>query len=237
MHIRHHVERVDLTYFDFQGLMRRRPEVRRGFELLEWAYVPASEILMHLQVVWRPFFVVSQRRYLARAAGMLVIRCSLLALLGFWSLRALLLYALATVLLLHVLNFFDAFHHTFEQHFVAPERLLPLEGRNRAYEQRHTYSNLVSTRQPWLNVLTLNFGYHNAHHERASVPWFRLPAFHDKLYGREHHAVMPLRELLWSWHHNRVRRVASEDYGLPGYGPGRADRFVGAHAVSFLTVI
>jgi fatty acid desaturase len=237
MHMRHHVERADLTYFDYVGLMQRHPSVRRGLQLLEWVYIPASEILMHLQVAWRPFFVASQRQYLARAGVMLVIRCSLLALLGLWSLRALLLYAIATALLLHVLNFFDAFHHTFEQYFVSAERALPLEERDRAYEQRHTYSNLVSTRLPWLNALTLNFGYHNAHHERASVPWFRLPAFHKKLYGSEHRAVMPLRELLWSWHHNRVRRVGSNDYGMPGQGKGRADHFVGAHAVSFLTVI
>jgi hypothetical protein len=48
---------------------------------------------------------------------------------------------------------------------------------------------------------------------------------------------LPLAELLRTWHRNRVRRVLSDDYGAPGQGPGRADAFVGAHGVSFLTVI
>ena len=82
MHVRHHVDRADLACFNFQALLRRRPGVRRTIEALEWAYLPATEILMHLQVVWRPFFVAAQRRHLPRAAAMLVVRGVLLALLG-----------------------------------------------------------------------------------------------------------------------------------------------------------
>ena len=62
LHIRHHRDRADLTCFDFKGLMRSRPALKRALQLLEWAYIPATELLMHLQVVWRPFFVRSQRR-------------------------------------------------------------------------------------------------------------------------------------------------------------------------------
>jgi fatty acid desaturase len=237
MHIRHHLERADLTCFDFKGLMRRRPAVRRTLQILEWAYVPATEVLMHWQVIGRPFFVASQRRYLPRVAAMLVVRCGLLALLGRWSLQALLLYVVAAALLLHVLNFFDAFHHSFEQYFVAADEPVPMAGRDREYEHANTYSNVVSRRHPWLNLLTLNFGYHNAHHHRASVPWYRLPALHDDLYGRRWDAVLPLSDLLRTWHRNRVRRVISDDYGVPSKGPDRADKFVGAHGVSFLTVV
>jgi len=49
--------------------------------------------------------------------------------------------------------------------------------------------------------------------------------------------VMPVRELLATWHRNRVRRVYAQDYGAVGAGPNRAASFVGAHGVSFLTVI
>jgi fatty acid desaturase len=237
MHIRHHLDRADLACFDFKGLMQRRAALRRGLQALEWACIPATEALMHLQVVWRPFLDHSQLRHRPRALAMLLVRGALLALLGAWSLKALLLYLLATALFLHVLNFFDAFHHTFEQYFVAPDEPVPAADRTAAYEQQNTYSNLVSMRHPWLNLLVLNFGYHNAHHRRASVPWHRLPAFHRHLYGEQAPAVMPLAELLWSWHRNRVRRVFADDYGRPGSGPGRADGFVGAHGVSFLTVV
>jgi fatty acid desaturase len=242
MHIRHHVDRTDLTCFDFKGLMARRPAVRRTLQVLEWAYVPATEILMHLQVVCRPFIVSSQRGHLPRVAVMLVVRLGLLA--GLWSLspRAVLLYALAVFLQLHALNFFDAFHHTFDQRVVTPEQPVSLEGRDRAYEQANTYSNVISQRHPWLNVLVLNFGYHNAHHHRPSVAWWRLPALHRQTYGGEAASLMPLRELVVSWHRNRVKRVFAADYGAPCAGrsePGvrRADDFVGAHGVSFLTVV
>ncbi len=237
LHLRHHRDRADVTCFDFKGLMQRQPLVKRLLQACEWAWIPATEILMHLQVVWRPFFVRSQRRYLPRAAGMLLLRGVLLAALGLWSPKALLLYVLAYLVLLHVLNFFDAFHHTFDQYFVAEDQPVPMDGRDRAYEQANTYSNLVSARFPVLNLLTLNFGYHNAHHERAAVPWYKLPALHKELYGDTSLAVMPLAELLRTWRRNRVHRVVSDHYGVPGQGQGRADDFVGAHGVSFLTVM
>ncbi len=237
LHIRHHRDRADVTCFDFKGLMQRQPWLKRALQALEWAYIPATEMLMHLQVVWRPFFVRSQRKYLPRSLSMLVLRGLLLALLASWSLKAFLLYALAYIGLLHVLNFFDAFHHTFEQFFVAEQEPVPMDGRDRAYEQANTFSNLVSVRFPVLNLLTLNFGYHNAHHEKAAVPWYRLPALHRELYGDTSLAVMPLSELLRSWHRNRVRRVISDHYGAPASGGRRADSFVGAHGVSFLTVM
>jgi fatty acid desaturase len=237
MHIRHHLDRADLACFDLKGLLQRHPLVRRLLEVLEWCYVPATEILMHLQVIWRPFWVRSQRRYLPRAAAMLLLRATLLGALGWWSLQALVLYFVAVVLQLHVLNFFDAFHHTFEQFFVAADEPVPMLGRTRSYEQENTYSNLLSRRYPWLNALVLNFGYHNAHHERASVPWHRLPTFHRQLYGGEASSVMPLRELLGTWHRNRVRRVSCAEYGMASQARVRADSFIGAHGVSFLTVV
>jgi fatty acid desaturase len=239
MHMRHHVDRADLTCFDFKGLMQRHPALRRTLQACEWAYVPATEILMRLQVICRPFVVPTQRRHLPRVLSMLLLRAALLALLGLASWRALLLYGLALLLQLHVLNFFDAFHHSFEQYVVAADEPVSIGERDRAYEQRHTYSNLICSRHPWLNLLTLNFSYHNAHHQRASVPWHRLPALHRELYGDQSLAVLPLSELLRTWHCNRVRRVCSDDYGIPTAeaGRGRADAFVGAHGVSFLSVV
>jgi fatty acid desaturase len=165
------------------------------------------------------------------------VRGALLLALAWWSVKAFALNWLATLLFLHVLNFFDTFHHTFDQYFVSPDQALAPVARERGYEQANTYSNLISNRHPWLNLLTLNFGYHNAHHHRASLPWYRLPKLHRDLYGEDTPAVMPLRELLRTWHRHRVRRVCGQDYGTLGQGPGRADSFIGAHGVSFLTVV
>jgi fatty acid desaturase len=144
----------------------------------------------------------------------------------------------AYLLFITVMGFFDAFHHTFDQHFVASDDApLPVSGKDRDYEQRHTYSNLVSVHYPWLNYLTLNFGYHNAHHERASVPWYRLPALHRELYADQERQLLPLRHLLRTFHLNRLARILGGDYGAVGEGERRADGFVGAHGVSFLTVV
>ena len=53
---------------------------------------------------------------------------------------------------------------------------------DRDYEQSHTFSNVISIRYPWLNLITLNFGYHNAHHTKPTVPWHELPKLHEALY-------------------------------------------------------
>jgi hypothetical protein len=100
----------------------------------------------------------------------------------------------ATLVSLHALISFDAFRHT--------------------YEQAETYSNLILTRHPWLNLLTLNFEYHNADQHRASWPRYRLPALHRSLFGE-----------------------ATPDYGNFAEGPGGADNFVGAYGATFLTVV
>jgi fatty acid desaturase len=207
MHIRHHLDRADLVCFDFKSFMLQHPAVMHTVRALEWAYIPAAEILMHAQIVLRPLLVRSQRQHLARVIGMLVVRGALLASLWLWSTKAALLYALAVLLELHVLNFFDAFHHTFEQYVVAPGQPVSMTGRDRAYEQANTYTNLFSSRHPWLNALVLNFGYHNAHHHRPSVPWWRLPALHRDLCGEQTSAVISFRDLFSTWHRNRVRRV------------------------------
>lgn len=238
LHIRHHRDRADVTCFDYKCFLRARSNLQRLVCALEWAYVPAVEIVMHLQVILRPMLEARARKHLPRVLAMLALRGALLALVAMWSIKAALLYFVAYWLLLSILNFFDAFHHTFEQYFADADTSVPMNGRDRAYEQANTYSNVVSVRWPVLNLLTLNFGYHNAHHERAAVPWYRLPQLQSELYGPRSRELMPLSELLRAYHRHRVRRAIDDDYGyVTPDGHRRADHYVGAHGVSFLTVI
>lgn len=239
MHLRHHRDRADVTVFDYKAVLRRHSLLRRAVYALEWAYVPAVELLMHYQILVRPFTRPAERDRRMRVALMLTSRIALFALLGFLSPWALAGYAAAYWLLLTTLNFFDAFHHTFPQYFTNDENVtVPLDGRDRAYEQANTYSNVISTRHPWLNLLTLNFGYHNAHHERAAVPWYRLPALNTELFGEARRELLPFGELLRTYHRHRLHRVLDDDYGaVVGLERGRADGFIGAHGVSFLTVV
>jgi fatty acid desaturase len=231
LHIRHHIDRADLVCFDYRAFIAHHPRLCRILQALEWAYLPATEVLMHLQVIWRPLFVRTQRAFLPRAMGVLVIRLALLGLLAAWSLKAVLLYGVAYGLLLHALNFFDCFHHSFENFTVTGDESIPERHRDRAYEQANTYSNLVSVQHPWLNVLILNFAYHNAHHHRASLPWYRLPALHRAMSGIGTRNVLPLRALLGNWHRYRVLRVTAQEYGAPERGADATAGFIGAHGV------
>lgn len=238
-HLRHHRDRADVARFDYKILLRRLPApLRRLIYALEWAYVPAIELLMHYQLLVRPFTNPDEAGRRARVFVVLASRVALFAALYALSPRALACYALAYLMFLTVMNFFDAFHHTFDQYFVADDdERVSMEGKDRVYEQANTYSNVVSVRWPWLNLLTLNFGYHNAHHQRAGTPWYRLPATHRELYGDDTHQLLPLAELLRTFHRNRLRRILDEDYGSVASDGRRADGFVGAHAVSFLSVV
>jgi fatty acid desaturase len=139
-----------------------------------------------------------------------------------------------------VLRFADCFQHTYDSYPILGDAPIPDDKvRDRAYEQANTYSNVVALDSFWLNLLWLNFGYHNAHHERPTVPWHRLPAYHREIYGDSYAQVVPVRILLKAFHDHRVTRVLSDDYGkvLEPSAPRRADGFVGAVGVSFLTAV
>jgi len=237
LHLRHHRDRADVTCFDYKSFLRRHALARRLTYALEWAHAPAVEVLMHWQVILRPFLERAQARHRRRAALVLVLRLALFAALAWASVQAAVLYILAYTLLLAILNFFDAFHHTFDQYFVDADAPVPPDARDRDYEQANTFSNVVSSRYPPLNLLTLNFGYHNAHHERPATPWYRLPALNRELFGAAPRELLPVVELVRTHHRNRLKRVLDDDYGNVGTGRGRADGFIGAHGVSFLTVV
>lgn len=238
MHIRHHRDKGDFAAFDYHAFLRQAPAwLRRTIVALEWAYVPATEVLMHVQVMVRPFVVPALAGARRRVVLMALGRGAVVLWLALHAPLALAAYGVAYLLLLVVLNLGDAFHHTFEYHIVVWDEPVPCQSYDRRYEETHTFSNLLSLRRPWLNLLTINFGYHNAHHRRPGVPWYRLPSLHRDLYGATAPCVLPMAELLRTLHRNRVRRVVDEAYGAVTDGPGRADSFVGTHGVSFLSIV
>ncbi|WP_085315950.1 fatty acid desaturase family protein [Derxia lacustris] len=240
-HMRHHIDRADVVTFEYKAFLARSPRwVGRMFEALEWAYVPAVELLMHGYVMLLPFLAEDRRPSRGRVLGVLAVRVAAFALLGWWSLPALLGYAVAYCLMLHVLRFVDAYQHTYDAVPLLAGGVPHDPKRDRAYEQRNTYSNVVSAGHPLLNLLLLNFPYHNAHHERPVEPWYRLPALHARLYPQGNPQVIPMRELIGAHHRYRVVRLRSDDYGDVVETPdGRLDAsgFYGAVGVSFLTAV
>jgi len=240
-HMRHHVERADVLTFDARGFLLRSPAWFRNTVLaLEWAYVPAVEFIMRAYVISLPFINERKRERRLRIIGIALVRVAAFALLGWLSLKALLLYFAAYMVFITVLRFADCFQHTYDAYPILDDTPIPKDKlRDAAYEQANTFSNVVGIDSFWLNLLWLNFGYHNAHHERPTLPWYRLPAYHRKLYGDDYVQVIPVSALLKSFHVNRVKRVISDDYGAvaPHGSPGRADAFLGAVGVSFLTAV
>jgi fatty acid desaturase len=239
MHLRHHSDRADVALFDYRGFLRSMPPwFRRTVEALEWAHLPAVELLMHGQVMLRPFVDPSRSHQRGRILLVLSSRLGLFALLGYLSPWALVGFAIAYLLFLKGLFLGDAFAHTYPEFVVSrPDEPVPNQGRDKDYDVAHTYSNLLSTRWPWLNLWNLNFGYHTAHHERASVPWYRLPQAHGQLFGERHPQVLPFSELWKAVHRHRTTRVLGTDYGDVGTGPGRADHFTGVLGVNFLNIV
>jgi fatty acid desaturase len=174
----------------------------------------------------------------ARTLAFLSIRVAAFAALAFVSLKAVLLYALAYLIFLTVLRFLDAFQHTYDVFASTSLQAAPVDPkRDLRYEYENTYSNLVAERWWWLNVLVLNFPYHNAHHVRPSLPWYKLRKLHASLYGEKDQQVITCAQLLASYHKHRVARVLADDYGTVASGGDRAGSFLGAVGVSFLTAV
>jgi len=237
-HLRHHADRLDVVTFDYRAALTASPTwIQRAVLALEWAYVPVVKLMMRGMIIAFPFHdgTAAER---ARTLVLLTIRVLFFVGLALISIKAVLLYALSYLLFLHVLRFLDAFQHTYD---VFPSRSLapaPADPkRTRQYEYENTYSNLLSGQWGWLNLLVLNFPYHNAHHERAGESWYRLPALHRALFGEKDPQVITCRELAQSYHRHRVARVMANDYGSVAAQGARASAFLGAVGVSFLTAV
>ena len=238
-HLRHHADRLDVVTFDYRAALNHtRAWVRAIVLALEWAYMPAVELVMRGFVVAAPFASGTPAARV-RVLLLLALRLAAFALLAAVSPKALLLYALAYILFIHVLRFMDAFQHTYEVFVSRSLQAAPVEPRrDLRYEYENTYSNLLAERWRWLNLLVLNFAYHNAHHVRPGTPWYRLPALHRSLYGEQRdRQVITCRELIGSYHRHRVRRVLAESYGSVAAAGDRAGGFLGAVGVSFLTAV
>lgn len=236
-HMRHHVDRADVLTFNVQHLMRDMPIAARNLiKVLEWAYIPALEILMHFLVIILPFVRPEWHHKRARLIAILLVRAPLFALMAWVSMKAWLLYLLAYGIMLTALRFADAFQHTYDVFLQSDGNINDGKLRDRAYEQANTYSNLTSISYPWLNLVFLNFAYHNAHHEKPIVPWFQLPKLHHELFGESARLpVIPMTKLLKAYHRHRVKRLQSDDYGV--LTNDSADAFIGAAGVSFLTAL
>lgn len=239
-HFRHHVDNDDVVWFDYEQFFANHPMVLRVTRILEWFYIPAHEIIMHFIMVFTSFIIPQRRNQRFRNVTVLIIRGSLFLGLLLWSPKAAALYVVAYLTMMTILRFMDSLQHDYGYHTTLFDFGKPPRKGDFAWEQEHTFSNPHTLAYPKLNWFTLNFGYHNAHHDDMTVPWYRLPARHQEMFGDNPKVVIPLRAQLSIFHRQRVRRIvdnheenspSGKDYLIAAR---RAEVF-GGNAASFLT--
>ncbi len=241
-HFRHHVDNADVVCFDYDRVLANHPLTTRFIKALEWMYIPAHDLMMHGVMVFTSFVIPERRDQRPRNVAVILVRGGVfVALLVFFP-KVAVLYLIAYLILVHVLRFMDSLQHDYDYILTLYEPTVkPPHKGDRAWEQEHTFSPTLSLRYPWVNLLVLNFGYHNAHHADMNLPFYRLPQKHRELTGNDPERVIPFLAQLRVYHRNRVRRVWSdrpEDYPqgddyleAARSGVGR----VGGNAASFLT--
>lgn len=229
-HLNHHIHHVDFIPFDYSTYVKNLHLIaRRILIALEWAYFPAFEFVLRWHVIATPFQNPDKFHLRRRTLLLIAYRSALFGLLAWLSWKALLLYGVAYVCFVLVMRFVDTFHHTYE--YAIANKSVPK--RDRVYEQANTFSNVVSVKYPWLNLLYLNFGYHNAHHHNMRCPWHELPALHQSLYGEKGGQLASFGQLASNYHKFRLTRLTSGQ-GETVTEATLAD-FTEAVGVSFLT--
>ncbi|NCN67821.1 MAG: fatty acid desaturase [Piscirickettsiaceae bacterium CG_4_9_14_3_um_filter_43_564] len=235
-HNRHHIDRADIVSFDFRETLPKHPLLLKVIKALEWVYIPALEVWMHLMVIVLPFIKPSRKQRRGRVVLALIFRVAFFAVLVSISWHVLWLYALAYLLFLTVMRFMDIHQHTYEVFETLDQPRGPeAKLRNADFEQRNTYSNLLSVRYPWLNLLVLNFCYHNVHHASMLQPWYRLPKLNAEMFDTDHPQQLTFKHLVKSFHRYRVPRILNGDPVNLDVKQDEGESFIGVDGVSFLT--
>ncbi len=243
-HFRHHMDNDDSVWFMHEAFLRRHPWLARIVQACEWLYIPAHDVMMHIILVFNSFIVPGRSRQRPRNLLVIAVRGGLFLLLLMFFPRAALLYVVAYLLMIHVLRFMDSLQHDYGGNPILLEENAASRFGGRATEQLHTFSNPLSFEREWVNWLTLNFGWHNAHHARPTVPWYRLPAYHKANFGSSTDRIARFGTQCRIYHKYRLYRVLHEGGDIDGRDSPMQDDYVramraaeiyGGNAVSFLT--
>jgi omega-6 fatty acid desaturase (delta-12 desaturase) len=240
-HFRHHVDNDDIVWFDYEKFFETHPITTQCIRLLEWFYIPAHDLLMHGVMIFASFVIPERRNQRRRNVVVILIRGGLFLTVAILFPKVAVLYAIAYMLMMHVLRFMDSVQHDYPYSTTLFEKSSSPHRGDSDWEQEHTFSNTLSLRFPKLNWLVLNFGFHNAHHADMNVPFYRLPALHAEISGNDAAFVIPIASQTKLYHRNRVSRIYNphvEDYPqgkdyLRTAQSGTGN--IGGNAASFLT--
>jgi fatty acid desaturase len=243
-HFRHHMDGDDSVWFMYEDYFEQHPVLVKLIKLLEWFYIPAHEFLMHFIMIFSAFIIPQRREQRLRNSVVIFIRGGLFFGLLYFYPKVAVLYLVAYMIMLHILRFKDSVQHDYGSNPILFEENPPSRFGGRKTEQLHTYSNPECTKYDWPNWVTLCFGYHNAHHKRPTVPWYRLPAYHREQFGEDPERFIPFGTQLKIYHKYRVQRVTQDGGDLDDLPEAmeeeylrraRAGQIYGGNAVSFLT--
>ncbi|MEA5514256.1 fatty acid desaturase [Nodularia sp. UHCC 0506] len=227
-HICHHVNKFDSSAFDLSKFLKKLPTLVQIFVIaLEWMYFPVIYFFLQFYSITAPFWKPERKHERVRILFVLFVRGIFFTSMGLISLKFLLLYFFSYIGMITVMRFMDAFQHTYQ---MFPPGASPPKY-NSLYEQENTFSILISRKYWWLNLLTLNFGYHNAHHARMRCPWYNLHKLDAELSKKTKIHYPSFTNLLYNYHRFRVIRLFS------GQGQVYKDNwnnFYGAVGVSVL---
>jgi omega-6 fatty acid desaturase (delta-12 desaturase) len=243
-HFRHHMDNDDAVWFVYEDFFEQHPLLVKLIKFLEWFYIPAHEFVMHFIMIFSSFIIPQRRDQRVRNLLVIATRGIIFFTILVLYPKVALLYLVAYMLMMHVLRLKDGVQHDYGSNQTLFTEQPTSRFGGRKTEQAHTFSNPECLKYDWPNWFTLCFGFHNAHHKRPTVPWYKLPAYHREHFGTDPAHVIPLSTQLKIYHKYRVPRVNNEGgewddlpdpMGTEYLERARAGQIYGGNAVSFLT--
>jgi fatty acid desaturase len=148
VHVAHHRDRADTIDFDYRAFIGCRPMLKTFVLACETLFVPAVELLMHARCAFSPLLWPQSELHRLNSVvgiGAVAYLCSRLYEAG--GCVAPLAWFVTTCILIHVLNYHDAFAHTYiVVDADAPGyRPGPMD-RTATYEEENTYSTGARTK-------------------------------------------------------------------------------------------
>lgn len=220
-HIRHHlgIKSKVKGKRPMVALLALPKPILVGVVILEWLYFP---IVTFLYLWWRnlsPFWQGEPWPQKLRVLLLILARGTMFTLVGMISFKALSLYFLAYIAMIMIARFNQAFEHT-SGYTDDPQSQVSFT----------TFSPLISQKYPWLDLLVLNFSYHNAHHILMSCPWYYLPALDRHVFQGHQAHHLAWANLLRNYHLFRLTRLFSSGQALDQQGNVDLENFYGVQA-------
>ncbi len=241
-HFRHHVDNDDVVSFDNERFMRERPKLLASIKALEFFYIPAHDMLMHWIMVFNSIYLPENNDRKLSNLSMLLLRGLFFIALAWVDINLLLVYIVAYIMMITVLRFMDSLQHDYPYNLTLYSDEVPPRKGDKQYEREHTYSNPLNPDRKYIDWLVLNFGFHNAHHERPTLAWYQLTDYHRQHFGQEY--CIAFKTQCKIFHRYRVARILNEGGDLDHLEDVEGGEFLraakngqvyGGNAASFLT--